>query len=315
VAERRANADELEAVARRVNDPMMHAWATFHRFRADMELGAFEEARADVEQLAHLGEDLGQPTLRWCAAWVRAAYLAAVGRLEDAERYSDLAAEIGRASGQPDTPIFVAAQRFGVCLERGRLAEIQEAVVSAFELNPTYRPVCAVAALVDAELGRIDEAHDRFENLAARDFSDIPVDAVWFFTTSMLALVATRLDDHRRSRTLYDLLYPYAHLIAGSPSVWVGCVSQYLAMLATTLGRFADAEAHFAAAEATHLRVGAPGWLARTRLEWARMLLTRRQPGDLDRARELLGQALATARQLGLAKVEHDGVALLQGCP
>ena len=40
------------------------------------------------------------------------------------------------------------------------------------------------------------------------------------------------------------------------------------------------------------------------------MLLTRRDAGDPDRARELLGQALATARELGLANVERQAVAL-----
>jgi hypothetical protein len=58
--------------------------------------------------------------------------------------------------------------------------------------------------------------------------------------------------------------------------------------------------------------MGARADLARTRLEWARMLLTRRQPGDADRARELLGQALLTARELGLATVERRAVELLE---
>jgi hypothetical protein len=57
--------------------------------------------------------------------------------------------------------------------------------------------------------------------------------------------------------------------------------------------------------------MGAPTWLARTHLEWARMLLMRRQPGDVERARELLGQALATARELGLGTVERRAVELL----
>jgi hypothetical protein len=62
----------------------------------------------------------------------------------------------------------------------------------------------------------------------------------------------------------------------------------------------------------THERLAAPAWLARTRLEWARMLLTRRRPGDTDRARELLNQALPVARELGLAKIELDAVTLLK---
>jgi hypothetical protein len=45
------------------------------------------------------------------------------------------------------------------------------------------------------------------------------------------------------------------------------------------------------------------------------MLLTRRQRGDVARARELLGQALDTARDLGLGAVERRAVALFQECP
>jgi hypothetical protein len=65
-------------------------------------------------------------------------------------------------------------------------------------------------------------------------------------------------------------------------------------------------------AVAKESRIQAPIWLARTRLEWARMLLTRHQPGDLERARELLGQAITSARELGLGNLERKAVALLQ---
>jgi hypothetical protein len=44
----------------------------------------------------------------------------------------------------------------------------------------------------------------------------------------------------------------------------------------------------------------------------ARMLLTRRHLGDIERARELLGQAIAGARKLGLGNIERKAVALLQ---
>jgi hypothetical protein len=53
-------------------------------------------------------------------------------------------------------------------------------------------------------------------------------------------------------------------------------------------------------------------WLAGARLEWARMLFARREDGDAERAGELLDQALATARELGLANIERRAVALLQ---
>lgn len=85
-----------------------------------------------------------------------------------------------------------------------------------------------------------------------------------------------------------------------------------LGLLATTLGRYDEADAHFATAALAHERIEAPTWLARTRLEWARMLLARCQAGNAERARELLRQALATAPELGLGNVERRAVALLQ---
>ena len=75
--------------------------------------------------------------------------------------------------------------------------------------------------------------------------------------------------------------------------------------LTPQIGRF------FTAADATNTSIPAPGWSARTRLEWARMLVTRRQTGDLERARHLLAEALATARELGLGNVERRAVTLL----
>jgi hypothetical protein len=131
----------------------------------------------------------------------------------------------------------------------------------------------------------------------------------------MAALVCGQLGDRTEAEHLLALMAPFSGQIVASGVVAVGAVDLYLGVLTATLGRFGEADAHFASAETMHLRIGAPTWLARPRLEWARMLLTRRQPGDPDRARHLLGQALATARDLGLANVERRAVALLQGCP
>ena len=47
-------------------------------------------------------------------------------------------------------------------------------------------------------------------------------------------------------------------------------------------------------------RVGARPWLAHTQYDYARMLLERDQPGDRERARELLAEAVSTYRDLGM---------------
>ena len=71
-------------------------------------------------------------------------------------------------------------------------------------------------------------------------------------------------------------------------------------MLASTIGLWDDAEAHFEAALDLNARLGARPWLARTELAYARMLLARHQPGDAERARDVMHRAYATARSLGM---------------
>jgi tetratricopeptide (TPR) repeat protein len=91
----------------------------------------------------------------------------------------------------------------------------------------------------------------------------------------------------------------------------IGSVSYYLGLLASSMGALDEALARFAAAAAIDQRVGAPTWLARTRMGWARALLSRRAPGDAEQADHLLEQALDDARRLELAGVERRATTLL----
>jgi hypothetical protein len=115
-----------------------------------------------------------------------------------------------------------------------------------------------------------------------------------------------------RRSLLRSRLEPYAdQLVVTGFAGWVsGPVAFYLGLLSTTIGDWPETEGCFAAAAATQERIGAPTLLARTRLEWARMLLARAEP-DAERARDLLRQALATARELGLTNIERGAVELL----
>jgi hypothetical protein len=60
-------------------------------------------------------------------------------------------------------------------------------------------------------------------------------------------------------------------------------------------------------------RIAAPIWLARTRLEWARVLLRRNSPGAAERGRSLLGQVVDSAAALGLVALERQAHALPEG--
>jgi hypothetical protein len=124
-------------------------------------------------------------------------------------------------------------------------------------------------------------------------------------------MVCARLGDQRRAQVMLELLLPYRGQMICTGVSWVGAVAHYVGILEAVLGRFDDANASLVDAEAAHARVPAPTWLARTRLERARVLLARRAPGDADQARELLGKALDAARRYGLSSVERTVTALL----
>jgi hypothetical protein len=79
-------------------------------------------------------------------------------------------------------------------------------------------------------------------------------------------------------------------------------------VLASLIGDYSRAEAHFADALATSDRIGAPPHLARTSADFARMLLTRGGAGHEGRAQALLMQARSIAERIGQGGVVAEVV-------
>jgi tetratricopeptide (TPR) repeat protein len=235
------------------------------------------------------------------------------GDLDLAERLTHDAYELGVASGQPEARLFFATTLFGIRFEQCRLAEVAARFTEMITSYSGVPVVRAMLGLLYTETDRDADASNCFEELAASNFGAVPLDNLWLQTLCHCAAMSSHLADRARATALLDLLAPYSTQIAGTPVGWFGSVAHYLAIVASALGRFDEADAHFAAAAAIHVRIGAPIWLSRTRMEWARMLLACRQPRDAERARELLRQALTTARELGLGSLERRTVGLLGG--
>ncbi|MGH2627991.1 MAG: hypothetical protein ACRDHY_15230, partial [Anaerolineales bacterium] len=280
-----------------------------------MESGQVEEADRCLDLHELLATEVGQPSLRWIAIVNRAGQALRTGRIAEAEQLASAGYEIGRTGGQPDVWLYFALQQFKIAFEQGRLQEWSEDGEAGFaelarnQRSPLFHGFLAVSY---CEVGRTEDARRVFDDLVPAVF-DLPVEIAWVALMTDLASVCAHLGDAHWAAALSDQLAPYPNQLPTLTHGGVvgGSVAHHLGMLASTLGHYDEAEARFAAAAATHGRIGARSWLARTRLEWARMLLTRRQPGDTDRAQELLGQALATARELGLGNVERRAVELL----
>jgi tetratricopeptide (TPR) repeat protein len=309
--ERLSLTDELLGLAERLSDPVTRAHALWVRQSVTMEVGDFIEADRCLDEFEHVADELDHAHLRFFAMFCRGSRVLVSGHIDEAERLAAATLAYGKTSGQPDAPLLFFAQQFDVRFEQGRLDELEERLREIVQEFPLYSLGRARLALLHCELDRPDQAREVLEDAATGHFDDLPRDWTFLAVASLWAGVCAYLGDAPRAAVLYELLHPYRERLATSASRPNPSVSHYLGMLAATLGRFDHAEAHFATAAAIHERIGAPIWLARTRMEWARLLLARPQAGDADRARMLLGQALDTARQLGLANVERRAVQLL----
>jgi class 3 adenylate cyclase len=311
LVERFANTGELLELGRVLGDPVLASRAWVLRFRAAMELADVEEANHCLAANEALVTDLGQPALAWPVLVQRAGLLLLRGEIAAADEALLAAYERGVAVGEPDAPVYLWAGQTLVRLEQGRIGELKDTTRRYLERtgNPAVQVTLAVTY---AETDELEEAHGVYGEMAESGFA-IPFDFLWLRAVTDLAYLCARLGDAGRAPILHGMLEPYADRVVtiAQGSLVTGSVTLYLGMLATTLGNFDEAEGRFAAAADTHTRIGARIWLARTRLEWARMLLARREPGDAERARHLLSQALVTARELGATTVERRAVALL----
>jgi hypothetical protein len=166
--------------------------------------------------------------------------------------------------------------------------------------------VRAWLSLAEAELDHIEQAHSGLRSLAEQ-LPQQPRDGIWMPAVALTSVLAVRLNDPEAAAGLYALLAPYAeHVIsftAPQPVACYGSASFYLGLLATLTARWATAGDHFEAAIGVHERLEAAPLLARTRYEYARMLLARGESRDRDRVLGLLDRALATASTLGMTAV------------
>jgi class 3 adenylate cyclase/tetratricopeptide (TPR) repeat protein len=311
VAERLDLSAEAVKIAEATGDPQATFWAGFRRWGPLLEVGALDEAdrlQVDMEQLA---DNLGQSFVRSLVAFVRANRFLMVGGLDDAEQASREGLSLGEQGGQPDASTFFTVQLFVIRYEQGRMDDDLGAQLAAFAERVPLPISQLMLAVHHCERGRSDDAASLFADVVARGLRNMPRDNTWSPTMALAVTVCASLKDTGQAAALYEILAPFEDLNLAHTLMWFGTVAHYLGILDVTLGRFDDADVRFAAAATTHERLGTPCSLARTRLEWGRMLLTRRQTGDPERARELLGQALATARELGMATVERRAVELL----
>jgi class 3 adenylate cyclase/DNA-binding SARP family transcriptional activator/tetratricopeptide (TPR) repeat protein len=302
---------ELAAVGRDLGDPALEFWGALTSWVWAIMSGELASAIDALGILHRLGDDLGQPTMRWMATFVRSAASSLAGRFGDAEALAHEAFELGSAAGSVDAARMLWTQLFWIRYEQGRMAEVLDVFSRGAGRESARSHTRVLFCLLLCELDRPDDARRVFDALAADDFA--AVGYPWFQNLVVLAKVCPALGDGGQTAFLCDWLGPHHARIPSLVGNTMEPVAHHLGLLTTALGRYDEAQAYFGEAAEIAEQMNAPHWLARTRLEWARMLLARGGQGDLDDARQRAGAALASAEELGMARVAQQARALALG--
>ena len=319
VEERLAVATEIVQLGEQGGDREMALTGRSWRLHGLLERGDRPAADAEIEAFARLAEELRQPLYLWSSAVFVTMWALLDGRFEEAERLVQQELAIGQGVQDPNV-----AQSFGVQMgtlrrEQGRVQELEAAVKGFAEQYPAVPAWRAGLALLYGEVGREEEARTEFEHVATNDFADLPRDALWITAVTYLSEVCAFLGDSGRAATLYVLLGPHANrcvVVGLVPIVCFGSAARNLGLLAATMSRWEEAEQHFEEALEMNTKMRARPWIAHTQYDYAKMRLSRAEPGDREKALELLTPALDTAQELGMKRLMEQALALkmeLQG--
>jgi len=312
VEERLAVATEILEIAERGSNKEMELQIRYRRILDLMELAEMPAVDAEIEAYARLAEELRQPRYLWVTPFLKGSRALLEGRFEECAQFARQAMAIGQRAQDPTAPLMFETLINVLRMVQGQVEDREEAIMRYIENFPEIPSMRATLANLYFRLGRREDAQREFDQVAAHDFATLPRDTSWVVTMANLAYVCSYINDVRRAAILYDQLLPYAprQCVIGGAAIGTGSILRFLGILATTLSRWEEAVAHFEGALLMNARIGAIPFAALTQQEYGAMLLKRGEPGDREKAHQILDQALATGKEIGMHGLIRDVNAL-----
>jgi tetratricopeptide (TPR) repeat protein len=290
---------EALELCQRTNDAELGMQVRLWRISLLLELDDPVRADEEIEAFGTTARRLGQPRMLVFDPLHRAMAAHLRGDFPAAERFTAEALARSRDAPGSIAPIIADAQTFLARRTQGRQHDLEALVRKNADRLPAMRRWRCGLALVLAELGREEEARRELEHLAAFDFADVPRDALWLVSMSLLAELCTVLDDRPRAHRLYELLAPYeGRNVVSLGAAYLGPVARYLGLLAMTIGEDERALGHLETARSAAERMGARPTVVLTALDAAEVLARRGAPGDAQRGRALVQRVAAGAAQM-----------------
>jgi class 3 adenylate cyclase len=274
-----------------------------HLIRLEMlvTLGNTAAARHELAVATRFARELRLPSSRWHVAVHETGLALLGGRFAEADALIERAEDLGERSSSAEVTINAVAQRFLVRMEQSRLEELRPALQDIAAAHPENGIYLCLLARLECEAGNDAAAEAILEFLARDQWATVRRNLESLLAMALLAETAALLAHENHATELDHLLAPRASLIAVAGHFFpMGAMSRYVGMLAAVLSRLDEAARCLEDAAATNATIGAWPWVAHAKADHARVLLTRRAPGDRERAGDLLREALAMHEQLGM---------------
>lgn len=309
-----ADFEEVFAAATDLDDSVPLLRVAHLGWTLAVRAGQFELARERLAMLRAMAERLRQPLFLWTAGYNAASFALLHGQTEEAEQLATAALEMGTAGGQPDAFTYYGIQLMMTRDEQGRIAELVSLIADTAEQNPSIPTFRAVLAVAHLDAGNDEAARELVDEGAADRFA-LPEDNAWFDGMVCHARVVIELQLRAHAEPLIERLAPFRDQVLHDGIIPQPPVATYLGGLATVVDRFEEAESYFVQAAELNTRGEMRYAEAYTHMLWGRMLRTRDEPGDADRADELLERARESAAARGYAMVEGRAIAELSKLP
>jgi DNA-binding SARP family transcriptional activator len=276
-SELRTNLREAIELTAGLKDPLLAGHAACLGAHVAMQVGELHAADQMLGRLTAVAGQLGQPFLRYYDVVAQAKRRMISGPPEEAERLAFTALQIGRNTGQRDSTLTFLNQLFVARFLRGsldhgdpHLPDVSVGPGWTPPTSPEITPSRSVPRLFDAavsavlcEVGRLDDARAHLDLLMSSELDDLSHDYTALAIPAYASIACARLGDTHNARRLHAILEPYSTRLVNTGASWFGATTHYLALLAVTLGRPGEADAHFTAAERTYTALDAKPWLAR----------------------------------------------------
>lgn len=313
---RRTAVGEVVELARALGDRELEVTSRCDHLQDSLLLGDGEAVDAGIEVHTRLAEELQQGMQTAHALILRSMRALLSGPLTHAEELNGEMQAALRRHGISWTRGALAAHTFLLRWEQGRLAELEPAYRAGHEREaPLAVRVCL--AFILAHTGDAAGARVIINGIDEGQIASFSDRASRTYVVAMLAQASAAVGETGLAETLGTYLVPQANhavTVNGSPAC-MGSASRYLGLLASTVGRFEEAERHFDDADAFNERLGARPLLAHTKVDRARTHLARGGHGELARARELLREAALAFDALEISHHAGETRQLLASLP